>query len=150
MLDYVNLIAFFDEYIAHYKEFLNFEYSKLNMISKNEIEKLSNALSSEQAFIMKTNSFEAKRMKLLEGTNGATFSAIVENAPEEFRGRLSAQHKEMSELVFKIKDLNETAGIIINDRLKRIESRTSELDVYDGKGTLRRENASALAISKNV
>ena len=55
MPDYNKLIAFFDEYITHYKEFLQFEYLKLDMINNNQIEKLSKSLSTEQALIMKTN-----------------------------------------------------------------------------------------------
>ncbi len=150
MPDYNKIIAFFDEYISHYKDFLQFEYLKLDMLNHNQIEQLSASLSKEQAFIMKTNSYETKRMKLLEGVKGATFAEIAENAPEEFRGRLTEQHKELSEIVFRIKELNDSANITVTERLKKIERKTAELDVYDGKGTVKREHASRLAISKNV
>lgn len=150
MPDYKKIIAFFDEYITHYKEFLQFEYLKLDMLNHNQIEKLSASLSKEQAFIMKTNSYETKRVKLLEGVTGSTFAEIAENAPEEFRGRLTTQHKELSEIIFRIKELNDAANITVTERLKKIERRTAELDVYDGKGTVKREHASRLAISKNV
>ena len=150
MPDYNKIVAFFDEYIVHYKEFLDFEYSKLDMINKGEIEKLSNALSSEQALIMKTNSYEAKRMKLLEGMSDTSFDQLVKTAPAEFRERLSDQHMEMSRLVFKIKELNDMANIVISERLKKIQKKTAELDVYDGKGSLKREHSSKAAISKNV
>ena len=150
MPDYNKIVAFFDEYIVHYREFLSFEYSKLDMINKGEIEKLSNALSSEQALIMKTNSYEAKRMKLLEGMSDTRFDQLVKTAPAEFRDRLSDQHIEMSRLVFKIKELNDTASIVISERLKKIQKKTAELDVYDGKGSLKREHSSKAAISKNV
>ncbi len=150
MPDYKKIIAFFDEYITHYKEFLQFEYLKLDMINHNQIEKLSKSLSAEQALIMKTNSYETKRVKLLEGTAGSTFAEIAANAPEEYRGRLSEQHKELSEIVFRIKELNDSANITVTERLKKIQRKTAELDVYDGKGTLKREHASGLAISKNV
>ena len=150
MPDYNKIIAFFDEYITHYREFLQFEYLKLDMLNHNQIEKLSASLSKEQAFIMKTNSYETKRVKLLEGVTGSTFAEIAENAPEEFRGRLTTQHKELSEIIFRIKELNDAANITVTERLKKIERRTAELDVYDGKGTVKREHASRLAISKNV
>ena len=150
MPDYNKIVAFFDEYIVHYREFLNFEYSKLDMINKGEIERLSNALSSEQAFIMKTNSYESKRTKLLEGMEDVSFANLAENAPQEYRDRLSNQHRELSRLVFKIKELNDTANIVISERLKKIQKKTAELDVYDGRGSLKREHASKAAISKNV
>lgn len=150
MPDYNKIVAFFDEYIVHYREFLKFEYSKLDMINKGEIERLSNALSSEQAFIMKTNSYEAKRVKLLDGMEDISFEQLAENAPPEYHDRLSDQHRELSRLVFKIKELNDTANIVISGRLKRIQKKTAELDVYDGRGSLKREHASKAAISKNV
>lgn len=150
MPDYKKIIAFFDEYIAHYREFLSFEYRKLDMINKDQIEKLSDSLSVEQALIMKTNSLEGKRELLLKDTEGRTFAEIAENAPEEFREKLTAQHKELSSLIFEIKEINDTANIIVSERLKKIQRRTAELDVYDGKGAVRREHASRSAISKNV
>lgn len=150
MPDYNKIIAFFDEYIAHYKEFLQFEYLKLDMINHNQIEKLSKSLSAEQALIMKTNSYETKRVKVLEGTEGSTFAEIAANAPEEYRARLNAQHKELSEIVFRIKELNDSANITVTERLKKIQRKTAELDVYDGRGAVKREHASRLAISKNV
>lgn len=150
MPDYNKIVVFFDEYIAHYKDFLKFEYSKLDMINKGEIEKLSNALSAEQAFIMKTNSYEAKRIKLLEGTEGTSFAELAENAPEEYRERLSAQHRELSEAVFKIKEINDIANSIVSEKLRKIQNRTAELDVYDGRGSVKREHASRAAISRNV
>lgn len=150
MLDYNKIVVFFDEYIAHYREFLNFEYSKLDMINKGEIEKLSNALSTEQALIMKTNSYESKRLKLLEGDEKTSFAELAEKAPEEYRARLSDQHGEMSALIFKIKEINDTASLIVSKRLKKIQNMTAELDVYDGRGSVKREHASRAAISKNV
>lgn len=150
MPDYIKIIAFFDEYIAHYRDFLSFEYRKLDMINKDQIEKLSDSLSVEQALIMKTNSLEGKRERLLKDVKGKTFAELAENAPEEHKEKLSAQHEELSYLIFKIKEINDTANIIVSGRLKKIQRRTAELDVYDGKGSVRREHASKAAISKNV
>ncbi len=150
MLDYNKLIVFFDEYISHYKDFLSFEYSKVDMINKGEIEKLSNSLSTEQAFIMKTNTYETKRLKLMGEKSGESFSELAENAPEEFRDRLIEQHKQMSELVFGIKELNDMANEIVTERLRKINSRAAELDVYDGKGSVKREPTVKAAISKNA
>ncbi len=149
MLDYKKIIAFFDGYIAHYKEFLDFEYQKLDMINKDEIEKLSNSLSIEQALIMKTNSLENKRDKLLGGSD-VTFASIVENSPAEFSPRLEEQHRELSALIYKIKEINDTANAIVSERLKKIQRHTAELDVYDGKGSVRHEHAVRAAITKNV
>lgn len=149
MADYNKITAFFDEYIAHYREFLKFEYSKIDLLNKNQIERLSNSLSVEQALIMKTNSLEAKRMKLVEGTGG-TFAELIENAPEEFKEKLSEQHDTLSALVYRIKELNDGANSVVSKRLKIIQDKTAELDVYDGKGSVKREHATKAAIFRNV
>ncbi|MCH5192562.1 MAG: flagellar export chaperone FlgN [Oscillospiraceae bacterium] len=150
MADYARLIDFFDEYIEHYREFKTFEVSKLDMLNKNQIEQLSSSLSTEQALIMKTNSMETKRMKLLEGVEGTNFTEVIDKAPAEFKGRLSEQHEELSYLIYKIKELNDIANGIVSKRLKFIQNKTAELDVYDGKGSVKREHATKAAILKNV
>lgn len=149
MLDYGKITAFFDEYVAHYEEFLEFEYAKTDLLNHNEIEKVSDSLAKEQALIMKANSLEAKRIKLLDGIED-TFAELAEKAPEEYRQRLTEQHERLSFLVYRIKEINDNANIIVSERLRKIQAMTSELDVYDGKGMVRREHASGSAISKNV
>ncbi len=149
-MDYNALIAFFDEYNAHYKSFLKFEYSKLDMINKDEIEKLSASLSSEQAFIMKTNSLEKQRLALLGADNSKTFEQIVNDAPDEYKARLDEQRRTLSELIYKIKEINDTANIIVSERLKKIRSVTGELDTYNINGSVRKESASASTMFKNA
>ncbi|MBD5141191.1 MAG: flagellar protein FlgN [Ruminococcus sp.] len=149
MPDYKEIIRFFDEYIAHYKSFLKFEYAKADMINKGAVAQLSDSLTTEQALIMKTNTLETRRMKLVEGC-GNTFEELINGAPEEHRDRLRSQHEELSKIIYKIKELNDCAGEIVSERLKRIQQRTAELDVYDGKGALKREHATKAAIFRNV
>lgn len=149
MPDYKKITAFFDEYVAHFRGFLKFEYAKADMINKGAIEQLSDSLTTEQALIMKTNTLEARRIKLVDGC-GNTFAELIEGAPEEFKEKLKSQHEELSEIVYKIKELNDIAGSIVSKRLKKIQKRTAELDVYDGSGALKRKNLTRIAISKNV
>lgn len=104
-MDYKTLIAFFDEYNAHYRNFLKFEYSKMDMLNKNEIEKLSASLSAEQAFIMKSNALEKQRLALLGDNSSKTFEQIVSEAPEEYKSRLEEQRASLSEMIYKIKEI---------------------------------------------
>lgn len=149
-MDYPALIAFFDEYNAHYRSFLKFEYSKMNMINKDEIEKLSASLSTEQAFIMKSNTLENARIKLLGGERSKTFPQIIEEAPQEYKTPLEERYKTLSEMVFKIKEINDTANIIVSERLKKIRSVTGELDTYNMKGDVKKETASGSTMSANA
>lgn len=149
-MDYKALIAFFDEYNAHYRNFLKFEYSKMDMLNKNEIEKLSSSLSAEQAFIMKSNALEKQRLALLGDNSSKTFEQIVSEAPEEYKSRLEEQRASLSEMIYKIKEINDTANIIVSERLKKIRSTVGELDTYNGKGAVRKESAAGSKIFTNA
>ncbi len=147
-MDYPQIIAFFDEYNAHYRSFLKFEYSKMNMINKDEIEKLSQSLSTEQALIMKSNTLESRRVKLLGSSK--TFADIIAEAPDEYKAPLEERYRALSEMVYKIKEINDTANIIVTERLKKIRSRTGELDTYDGRGGLHKESAVSSSMNTNA
>ena len=148
--DYFKLVRFFNEYIVHYKELLDFEYSKLDMINNDKIEELSRSLSKEQALIMKSNSMEKKRIEILGEDKDLTFKEIIEKAPISCKKRLEGQYEELSACIMKIKELNDLANVIITGRLKRVERKTAELDTYDGKGGVKTEHATRSAIMNKV
>ncbi len=150
MPDYPKFFAFLDEYITHYKTFLEFEYSKLDLINKGEIEKLSNSLSKEQSLIMKSNAFETKRLKILGDDAGKTFDELIASAPKWYQHRLTVKHEELSEVVRKIKEINDTANVIITERLHKIEKKFGELDTYNNNGTVSHEKVSRTTMTKSV
>lgn len=147
-MNYPELIAFFDECNAHYRSFLKFEYSKMNMIHKGEIEKLSASLNTEQAFIMKSNTLESKREKLTG--SGKTFADIINEAPEEYKEQLSERCEILSDAVYKIKELNDAANVIITERLKKIRMRTGENDTYNGKGDIIKDSGTGKSLTINA
>ncbi|MGN0641599.1 MAG: flagellar export chaperone FlgN [Huintestinicola sp.] len=149
-MNYPELLKFFEEYNAHYRSFLKFEYAKMDMINKDDIEKLTDSLSAEQALIMKTNTLETRRLKLFGADAGKTFPQIIEEAPEEYKEPLNEKYTELSQLVSKIKEINDTANIIVTERLKRIRSRVGELDTYNGHGNVRKDGVTGSALSKSV
>lgn len=149
-MDYNALITFFDEYNAHFRSFLKFEYSKMDMLNKGDIEELSASLSTEQAFIMKSNSLEKQRLALLGENSTKTFEQIVNEAPEEYKARLDGQRVSLSEMIYKIKEINDTANIIVSERLKRIRSTVGELDTYNGRGAVKKESAAGSTILTNA
>lgn len=147
-MDYPAIIAFFDEYNEHFREFMQFEYKKLDLIHKGEIEKLSSSLSAEQAFIMKSNMLEKRRVALT-GEN-ITFAELIENAPESCKAVLTEKYKVLSETVLKIKDINDNANMIVTERLKKIRAHVGENDTYDGRGGVKKEILSHSTMSTNA
>ena len=149
MLDYPKLFAFFDEYIEHYKTFLQFEYLKLEMINNDDIEKLSASLSREQALIMKTNSLE-KTYRYSGDEAGKTFQELIDSAPKWYQYRLNDKYNQLSEIVLKIKEINDTANVIVSERLNKIQKKVGELDTYDERGTVSKEKISHSALLKSI
>lgn len=147
-MDYPALIEFFDEYNNHFRDFLRFEYRKMDMLNKGEIEKLSNSLSAEQAFIMKSGSLEKRRI-MLTGED-VTFADIVDGAPDEYKAALDERHRALTEMVLKIKEINDTANLIVSERLKKIRMRTGSLDTYNGHGDVKKDNAVNSTMSTNA
>lgn len=144
------MVRFFNDYNAHFKELMDFEYKKLDMINNDKIEELSNILSTEQAFIMRTDTLEKRRIELMGGNTECTFADIIAEAPVSCKSRLEEQYKELAEYVGKIKELNDLANIIITGRLRRVEQKTAELNTYDDKGGVKTEYAAKASISQNV
>ncbi|MGN1101806.1 MAG: hypothetical protein ACI4RG_06405, partial [Huintestinicola sp.] len=75
---------------------------------------------------------------------------IVSEAPEEYKSRLDEQRISLSEMVYKIKELNDTANIIVSERLKKIRSTVGELDTYNGKGAVKKDGAVNSTILTNA
>ena len=53
-------------------------------------------------------------------------------------------------MIYKIKEINDTANIIVSERLKKIRSTVGELDTYNGKGAVRKESAAGSKIFTNA
>lgn len=152
MLDYQKLIRFFDEYIAHYHEMLQFETEKLRLIAADDIEALNNAMGREQAFIMKTNAMEHRRLELLSGSAGKTFQEIIQEAPQEFRASLESRHNNLSRVVFQIKSLNSNAQEIVSRRLEMLETISSgkATDTYTKEGVKSRSSQGPKTLNKDI
>lgn len=151
MADFYALTRFFTEYNAYFKEFLDFEYKKLRLLNEGEIKAIAELLPREQAYIMQTNAYEAKRLNLLGDDKTLTFDQLIDKAPASCKQRLEQQHEELSNLVLKIKDINDTINVVINGRLKHIEKKSSVPGTYDDKGSVKApEHSAAPSVSKNI
>ena len=137
MPDYEAFTAFSRECNAHYRELLDFEYKKMDMIHKDDIESLSKLLPAEQALVMKSGALEKKRGQLLTGEDsGKTFRVIIDEAPENYKEALQKDFDELTDLIRTIKELNGNAAVIINERLKKMQKKRGELDTYNVSGNV--------------
>lgn len=155
MTDYKTVIAFFDEYICHYKNLLSFENDKISLLATDKIELLNKSLANEQALCMKGESFEQRRLKMMksQGIEGLTFSKIIDNAPDEYKRKLTDQFSDLSRYIVQVKKLNQQAMSVVNGKLSAIAKRAEAVqgETYDEHGE--KNNAvpeSGSSISRNI
>ncbi len=127
MADYEKIIVFFNDYLNHYKGLLAFEQEKLNFLISNDIKKLNDSLSNEQAFIMKGEALEKKRISMLkgEGISELHFKEMIDNAPKNYQDRLICVYTALQNYIMEVKRINELSMEKVSDRLKRINEKTN-------------------------
>lgn len=152
MLDYQKLLRFFDEYISHYHEVLKFETAKLRMISEDNIEALGGSISKEQAYIMKTNALENRRLELLTPENrNKSLSQIIESAPAEYKSALEARQRDLSQVIFQIKNVNTNAQEIVAKRLEMLEHiGGTSAETYNKSGVKSRAAQGTMTLNKDI
>lgn len=134
MLDFDLFLDFSEECNAHYRQLYNFELKKLKLINANDINTLSKILPEEQALVMKSNSLETKRARLLGDENASkTFRDLIDEAPDVYKNKFNALYDELVFLIGRIKEINDISSGIINKRLAVMGSK-HELDTYNGRG----------------
>lgn len=153
MHNYKQIIEFFEQYINHYMELLDFENTKLSCILSNNVKDLNSCLGKEQALIMKGKNLEAKRLELLkkEGFGESTFSEMIEAAPEEYKQKLQTVFSQLSKYVLEVKRINDEAMNVVRVKLNSIENKLSRTsgELYNDKGG-RNHTAMSVSMTKNV
>ncbi len=154
MADYKILIEFFTECVAHYKELLGFENEKLSLLIANNVVKLNEILTKEQAYIMRGEALEAKRIKLLkeQGLENQKFKELIDNAPDKYKGTLRDLNESLSKYVNEVKRVNTNAMERASQNLKSLNKRTTEpqTSTYDSSGGKNRTQDFGSLLSKNV
>ena len=114
------LIAFLDQFNAHFESLADFLSVKQNRILLDDLTWLEEALAKEQSYIMKGDSLEAKRLALFEqcGIGGKKLSELPELFPEEYKGALKLQSDRMNEAIARIKRLNEVSSDIVQRKMQ--------------------------------
>jgi hypothetical protein len=138
MINWENAIPFFTEYNKHLDEFLQFEMKKARLLNERKIEELSASLAVEQAYVMKTNAFEQKRTGAFG--DDKDFKGIIAAAPEEYKEGLSQQYSVMREIIMNIKEINDLTAVTVAERLKKIQRKTGDFDLYNDRGKARPEH----------
>jgi len=134
----IDILARFNK---HFTELSVFLTEKQNKVLKDDMEWLNKSLSEEQALTMKSSSLETARLRLMDelGLKGYTSSRLLDECPEEYKGRLRLEVVNMERHMDNIKKLNADTLDTIGRKLSAAEDflrskGASGTDFYGEKG----------------
>lgn len=102
-----------------YRELSMFLMKKHTKILEDDLEWLTNSLNDEQAYVMKSQSLETKRLQLFQGLGIADrkLNDLIEEAPEDYKAKLKLLGTQLTELVDSIKEMNAQTNDIVKRKL---------------------------------
>lgn len=102
-----------------YRELSVFLMKKHTKILQDDLEWLTNSLNDEQAYVMKSQSLENKRLELFKGLGIADkkLNDLIEEAPHEYQAKLKLLGTQLTQLVDSIKEMNEQTNDIVKRKL---------------------------------
>ena len=144
-----------DECLAFYRNMLEFESNKYNVIVQKDTPQLEEMLKREQAMIMQSNALERRRVEMQNnlGFEGSTLLEMANHAGGEDGERLNSYRERLLKALDDIKNINGKSMELIEIRLRTSERRlehsgyVQDMHTYDGTGTVSENNA---GINKNL
>lgn len=138
------LVSFFERLLAFYKEFLNLEKKKYDILKTNNLSLLDQLLRDEQAFTLKAKGFEAERRSLLDQTEKpqAVFRELIPLFGPEYRDNIRKMYHELDVTLNNLKLTNDRCNRLTKLKLRRIDFLKSRVEkrpagqngnTYDGK-----------------
>lgn len=96
-----------------------FLMKKHTKILQDDLEWLTASLNDEQAYVMKSQSLENKRLELFKGLGIADkkLNDLIEEAPDDYKARLRLLGTQLTQLVDGIKEMNEQTNDIVKRKL---------------------------------
>lgn len=147
------LIELLKECAEVYKQFLELEYEKYDIVIKNDIETLDDIVSKEQVVFLKMRGLEQKREKLIisMGMSGKTFKEIIDYLDND--EKLLSEYEKLRSIISEVKKISSLCKTLIEVRLHRLDKAMSQLgeseNTYRNK-EIKNSSAKSLIISKKV
>ncbi len=132
--------------VDFYRELTVFLLKKHTKILADDLEWLTDSLNDEQAYLMKSRSLEDKRLELFRGLgiSDKKLSELIEDAPEEYKPKMSMLYKQLEELVDNITELNSQTTEVVKRKLDNQKEFVARAGILEKPETYNR-NASKVA-----
>lgn len=118
--------CFLDEYAQFLESMVESEKSKLESLLTNELKRIEQSVSSQQAVSMKIENYEKRRQQMQSqaGFEHATLREIINQANEEDQQNLRTIFARMQKAAQEVKYLNEKSMKIVQTNLQLLHSIT--------------------------
>lgn len=139
-----------------YRELTVFLMKKHTKILQDDLDWLTSSLNEEQAFVMKSQSLEAKRLALFEGLGikDKKLQELIDEAPEDYKAKLKLLSQQFIELIDSIREMNEQTNEIVKRKLDNQEQFVKQAGIlnkpetYDKSASKVARGSSAQVIRK--
>ncbi len=120
-----------------------FLMKKHTKILEDDLDWLTASLNDEQAYVMKSQNLENKRLELFKalGIADKKLNDLVEEAPEDYRAKLKMYGTQLTELVDGIREINVRTNEIVKRKLDNQEEFVKRAGIFNKPETYDR-NAS--------
>lgn len=126
-----------------YRELSMFLMKKHTKILEDDLEWLTNSLNDEQAYVMKSQNLENKRLELFKalGIEDKKLNDLIAEAPEDYQAKLKLFGTQLTELVDGIREMNQRTNEIVKRKLDNQEEFVKRAGIFNKPETYDR-NAS--------
>jgi hypothetical protein len=136
------ILNFLESYDEHFKELRVFINEKQEKTAGDDLVWLLDSLNTEQRFIMKGNSLEAKRNMIFDdyGIKDISAEQLLEKCPDELKGRMKLVTDSIETTVHYIKETNQNTLEMARRKLEAQaqildDSLIAGSDTYNNAGT---------------
>lgn len=110
-----------------------FLMKKHTKILEDDLEWLTNSLNDEQAYVMKSQNLENKRLELFKalGIDDKKLNDLIADAPEDYQPKLRMLGTQLTELVDGIKEMNQRTNEIVKRKLDNQEEFVKRAGIFN-------------------
>ncbi len=116
-----------------YRELSMFLMKKHTKILEDDLEWLTASLNDEQAYVMKSQNLENKRLELFTalGIADKKLNDLIADAPEDYQPKLKMLGIQLTELVDGIKEMNQRTNEIVKRKLDNQEEFVKRAGIFN-------------------
>ncbi|MBQ8193901.1 MAG: flagellar export chaperone FlgN [Oscillospiraceae bacterium] len=116
-----------------YRELSMFLMKKHTKILEDDLEWLTASLNDEQAYVMKSQNLENKRLELFAalGIADRKLNDLIADAPEDYQPKLKMLGIQLTELVDGIKEMNQRTNEIVKRKLDNQEEFVKRAGIFN-------------------